>query len=193
MSNRFPFIVSLIDGASLQQDPECKMVEWISQGADATLPPAPGIFHMERHDGAVVKVFDLPEGCEDDPEQRKKIVNEIRGCLSRGQAVIVRPWKASNGRRWQWNDDDFARLSGGATANGERSLNREVGWQCEFCNFWYSLSLISLTLHVLLQRDRRDSNNEMIKRPNYTSGGHLESSSPPLMKIRTASTSSTCR
>lgn len=131
VSDIFLFIHFYADPA-YGKDTDCVMVEWMSKGEDATAPAPHDVDCRMRFGGPIVKVIDLQDGCERDPMARKTIVNQVRDSLSRGQAVCVCPWDADKGKEWQWDDDDFARLSGGTIANGKISLNRKAQWQCEY-------------------------------------------------------------
>jgi hypothetical protein len=120
------------------------MLSWISQhGHDATAPP--GIFTEEekrfRHPYSVVNVIN----CDSYPSfkvsaNRQKLLHEIQESLCRGQAVKLTPWPIDEAQVFEWTEDGFARLTGGA-ASEELSLSAEVEWQSALkCYFFHASS-----------------------------------------------------
>ena len=114
-----------------------KMLRWIAEhGLDATSPPESLTEEEERfrHPFSVVQVIDTTLYSFSSPADRQSLVDRIRECLRRGQAVLLRPWPIEEARRMEWSKEGFATLSGG-WGSGEAALNAEFDWQSMSDNF----------------------------------------------------------
>ena len=133
------------------------MVQWMATGADATKPQGDGSL-------PVIHVIWIK-----DPKSTQELVEvseQVRTCLSRGQAVAVQTVHAD--LEYQWNSRDISLLVG----SGGGDTSTIIEWQCKLYQSDYNTHQLNLAVAIKGRHKYRQQVAEYVARTGDTEGDH---------------------